>query len=465
MQGVIRTALFLCVAVLMAGYPMTRAQTSEERHALQYAPAPADNPLRGLVPYAGDVRDRFPHSMEFDYLPLSALVTGPGTYNWKPLEELLNAAARRGHQTVFRIYLEYPGRPGGIPKHLLRGGLKVHRYLHSEDPPKYIETPDYSNPELRRTLRTFIRALGQRYDGDPRIGFITAGLLGAWGEWHNYPRDELFASKQVQKEVMDAYEAAFRVTPVLLRYPAGENHPDYVPNHRRPFGYHDDSFAWATLHTGRPDDSWFFMTALRAAGKEALEKWKRYPIGGEIRPEAWGRVFDPDPGHPKIQNFRQCVDATHVTWLMDSGMFGENVPVHRRRRAEEEVRRMGYVFHVPEVRLLYLPDRKVRVRVLVVNRGVAPFYYDWPQQYVLLNARGRVVRQFTARGRLRGLLPGDPPRVWEQVMDVRGLPAGTYRVLLRIPNPLPSGHPLRFANAEQDRDRPGWLTLASCRVP
>lgn len=63
------------------------------RKELAYAPVPVENPLKGLVPYRGDVRQKFPHSMEFSYLPLSSLVTGFHTYNWAPLEELLNEVA------------------------------------------------------------------------------------------------------------------------------------------------------------------------------------------------------------------------------------------------------------------------------------------------------------------------------------------------------------------------------------
>ncbi len=144
-------------------------------------------------------------------------------------------------------------------------------------------------------LRSFIAAFGAKYDGDARIGFITAGLLGTWGEWHTYPRSELMASKQVQAEVMDAYEAAFKKTPILLRYPANEKAWAHAANHLRHLGYHDDSFAWATLATGRKEDDWFFMPAMKAAGKSALEKWKTSPIGGEIRPELWGQIFDDQP--------------------------------------------------------------------------------------------------------------------------------------------------------------------------
>jgi hypothetical protein len=153
--------------------------------------------LKGLVPYQGDVRDFFPHSLEFNYLPYSALVKGYDEFDWTRLEKMLDDIAARGHQTVFRIFLEYPGKKGAVPEFLVNDGLKVHKYLNTNTQPlprAQVETPDYEDQNLRRSLKTFIAALGKRYDGDPRIGFITAGLLGTWGEWHTYPKNELFAS-------------------------------------------------------------------------------------------------------------------------------------------------------------------------------------------------------------------------------------------------------------------------------
>ena len=70
---------------------------------LEYVPAAIDNPLKGLVPYSGDRRDKFPHSMEFSYVPLGELMSGMTTFNWDPLEKLLNDVASRGHQAVFRV--------------------------------------------------------------------------------------------------------------------------------------------------------------------------------------------------------------------------------------------------------------------------------------------------------------------------------------------------------------------------
>jgi hypothetical protein len=213
---------------------------------LEYVPAAVDNPLKGLVPYSGEKRDIFPHSMEFNYLPLGQLMTGMDEFNWQPLENLLNDVTSRGHQTVFRVWTVYPGYDDGIPRFLIKDGLKVTTWLNSATepfPPAKVHTPDYNDPRLRKALKNFIVALGKKYDGDPRVGFLTAGLLGTWGEWHEYPRQDLFASKETQAEVLDAYSAAFHVTPVLLRYPTGDDHWLYTKNADRPFGFHDDSFA------------------------------------------------------------------------------------------------------------------------------------------------------------------------------------------------------------------------------
>jgi hypothetical protein len=414
---------------------------------LVYRPVPIDNPLKGLVPYSGEHRSQFPHSMEFNYFPLRALMPARGKYNWDPLESLLNDVASRGHQTIFRIWLEYPGQPSGLPSFLIDEGVKLTTYA-AEDPnqklPNY--TPDYRNPKLQSALTKFIAALGKRYDGDPRVAYITAGLLGHWGEWHTYPRTELSPPKELETKVMDAYAQAFRRTPVLLRYPADQD-ANHASNRDRPFGYHDDSFAWATLETGKAEDSWFFVSLLKKAG--ATEKWRRYPIGGEIRPEAWRKVFDPNPNDAQIQDFHTCVSQTHATWLMDSGMFSEGTSAEQRARAVREVGRMGYEFTVTQARLTAKD-----LEVTVENRGVAPFYQDWPVELATLSGT-TISKPWKPNWRLTEILPGQSA-TWRTTRPPRG-----KTILMRVPNPMPEGHPLEFANVEQDSDAPGWLTL--CR--
>ncbi len=460
MRSLLNQRLVLLVASVVFTGSVTPVKTFAEPRRLAPAPTPVDNPLKGLVPYARPTPDRFPHSMEFSYLALSELMTGPKTFNWQPLEELLDDVASRGNQTIFRVFLEYPGKKEGIPEFLVKQGLKVHVYKNTNTaplPPAEIRTPDYADANLRAALQSFIAALGERYDGDARIAYITAGLLGTWGEWHTHPRNDLWASVEVQAEVLSAYEAAFHQTPVLLRYPAGPENEEYASNAERPFGYHDDSFAWATLETGRKQDDWFYLVVLRNAGQAAVDKWKSQPIGGEIRPELWGQVFDARPKHKQAQDFAKCVEQTHATWLMDTGMFRQKADPERYERAVAQVRRMGYDIFVQSVDIT-AQEQQLSIEAEVVNQGVAPFYRDWSIELGFLDEQGNVVETREVDWSVANLLPGDAPRAWKASPK---RPETARFVAMRVVNPLPNGKPFHFANADQNRHATGWLTLGT----
>ncbi len=408
---------------------------------LQYSPAPADNPLKGLVPYDGEAtRDRFPHSMEFRYLSLSDLMTGWNQFDWSKLEKKLTESQARGKQSIFRIFLEYPGKDVSIPKFLIQEGVNITAWKAGD---QQAHTPDYSDPRLRKAITQFITALGKKYDGDPRIGFITAGILGMWGEWHNYPRTDLFAPREVQQEVIDAFDAAFHTTHILLRYPAGKDHYQYVDNRKANFGYHDDSFAWATVGTGKKDQDWFFLPTLKAAVLE--EKWKKFPIGGEIRPEIWKTTFT-DQKTGQQEDFMECVHATHVSWLMDSGVFSKKFPLGEERKASaiKAVQKMGYELFLKEARL----DGSTLI-LQIENRGVAPFYYDWPVE-LRYSAPHIRTKPLLPKLKLTTILPGKPTE-WRIELSVK---AAQFQ--LRIANPMKGGLPLRFANEEQGEE---WLEV------
>lgn len=444
------------VLLVLAGWGV--AWGGETVWELKRGEAPVDNPLKGLVPYEGVEEGRFPHSMVFFYQPLGELMAGEGEFRWEVLDRRLDGIAAEGRQAIFRVYLEYPGKRDGIPRYLLDGGLKVRRMEVGDD---VAEVPDYEDARLRGALVSFIGALGKRYDGDARIGYLTAGLLGTWGEWHTHPRAEWFASKEVQREVMDAYEGAFLRTPVLLRYPAGDGDGVYAGNSERRLGYHDDSFAWATLDTGRAEDGWFFVRRLKGAGAE--EAWRTRPIGGEIRPEAWGRVFDAGVGAP-VQDFLRCVEETRVTWLMDTGMFREKAEGERMERAMRGVRRMGYEFFVLRAGISDEVEGVRELRVVVENGGVAPFYQPWKAVFRVEGvADGKVVAEVRSEAGVMGILPGKTAE-WVERMAVRGLEAGRYRAMVQVPNVLKGGRPVGFANAEWEADRAGWLTLGEFEV-
>ncbi|HXT42264.1 MAG TPA: DUF4832 domain-containing protein [Candidatus Angelobacter sp.] len=445
-------------AALLAAARAFTGEVGNTASALSYAPAPSDNPLKGFVPYLR-ADESFPHSMEWDYTKLSDVMTGPTNFNWEPFERKLNAAASRGHQFFARFYLEWPGKKTGVPQYLVDAGLPMRRWTNTNTqpfPPAVDQTPDYEDPQLRAALTNFIHALGRKYDGDPRLGFIGLGLLGTWGEWHNHPHSSWFASKTVQREVMDAYEAAFKRTKLVARYPAGTNDPAYADNSQRAIGYHDDSFAWATLHTGKKPDGWFFETRLRSAN--ALDKWRTQAIGGEVRPEVWKCLFDEPSCAPKGQEFERCVVVTHASWLCNEGVFRGKIQGAARERAIRAVQQMGYELHVAGA-VISVANGKLDVSLTVTNTGVAPFYYDWPVELGALDAEGNLASTWKTDWKLTAIQPDEPAARWRITTNAAALKPGTHQLLLCVPNPLPGGPPLRFANQNQNQHLAGWLTV------
>ncbi len=178
------TAVIL-VLVLLTATLLTACGAKLEKHAIAAGETPEVNPLKGLFPYSADID--FPYSLEWFYLPVSSVHLDEGVFDWTALEYRLNVIATRGHQAVLRFYYDCPGDESGIPQYLLDAGVKVRAYDEPTDLGGGGYCPDYSDPIMRQSMQEFIAEFGKQYDGDPRIGFITEGLLGFWGEWHNCP--------------------------------------------------------------------------------------------------------------------------------------------------------------------------------------------------------------------------------------------------------------------------------------
>jgi hypothetical protein len=105
-------------------------------------------------------------SLEFYYIKLSDVMIGADSFNWSPLDSRLQATAARKRHAIFRFYVHYPGTPSAVPSYL------TIPYIGDE--------PDYNAPALQAAFQKFIQRLGERYDGDKRIAFIQAGLIGKW---------------------------------------------------------------------------------------------------------------------------------------------------------------------------------------------------------------------------------------------------------------------------------------------
>jgi hypothetical protein len=387
--------------------------------------APADNPLKGFIPYTGDGLDnKFPHSMEWFYLSLKDIMNGPKSFTFdKSLEPKLKEAATRGKQSVFRIYLDYPGKKPGIPDFLIKHGHKMLPYKNDDHDNKGGLSPDYRDENLIKAMESSILEMGRLYDGDPRIGFITVGYLGHWGEWHTYPNEHLMAKRSAQLRIIKAFHKAFKTTPFLLRYPADIEKSI-------PCGLHDDSFAFSTL-PGKKED-WHFLTLSKES--KTLDIWKAHPIGGEIYPPLQKKIWSSKPPK-KTQNYEKCVEQTHCTWLINNAVFNGKWKNEDKTKAINAAKKLGYEFYATAFKV----DKGI-LSIKITNKGVAPFYYKWPVSVV----DRRTNKELKTDWDITSILPGENK---EFNIKFSGSTAA-----IKITNPMPSGPSIRFANETQVGD-------------
>ena len=401
--------------------------------ALPAAPGPVSNPLKGYAAYVpgGDYAG-VPTTMDFYETSWRELEPRPGDYRFAQWEAgTMRSAHSRAKRVVLRVWMDYPDKPVGVPRWLVDQGVKMSPY--SDEGIGKGLSPDYADPRLRAALGKFIAAMGARWNKDPQVAYVQLGLLGHWGEWHTYPRTDLWAPEATQKEVVDGMRAAFPDKPLMGRTATGPLSQPWM-------GYHDDYLPDDTLG---PED-WKFLPNLKANGRAG--NWKVAPTGGEMVPGAAARYLGKDWGL-----MARTVREAHWTWIGPYGptMLDSKDPAYLARAAELS-RRMGYQFRLTRLRVA-----SDRVRVEGLNEGVAPFYGAWPARLALLDARGGVAATSDATADVRRWLPG--PFLLDAPLP-KAPKAGAYRLAVGLVDPWTGKPAVRFANRLDVVD--GWTVLA-----
>ena len=488
----------------MAGQPTPPAaspnpDSSLAVHGLTYAAGPVDNPLKGFVPYYnfGDTHSgKFPFSMEWSYFALSEVQNNASdcnSFNWSIVDNFLNDVASRGRQSILRFYVEYPGGTGSHPANGIppcvngKVTMRTNAYWNTT-------SPDYDDPDMINAFTTFIAAFGARYDGDPRIGFIQAGLVGLWGEWHTWPYDadlgpgsdtsdgypNYMPTAATMSTILDAYDAAFNKTSLEVRYAhVGDARTDNI-------GYHDDSFAYIESGTvptaggGKTlpisiDGKWDAFTQINLdVGAE--NAWATKSMGAEVRPEIQLQLFS---GGSQVEPYLPALELSHLTWALNESGIGNYNPTDQT--ASDYVRHMGYDLSVKNAYYNNVaPGAAFKVGVQIENRGVAPFYYPWTVQVGLKNSGGAITSWNTAwdirqvePNQIRAFpdwsVAGNPtyipfgnPYYYEYTIANPGVAAGNYTVVMKVVNPLSGGRQFQFSNNGQGTD--GWLSLGSVTI-
>jgi hypothetical protein len=343
-------------------------------------------PMTGIVFWANneDHVSTDAITLEYSYMPYDAVVRSEGDYDWRPVDDLLDRVAGRGHQAVLRFYYVYPGRPTTVPDYIKALG----DYAETSGIGDGIDDtwyPDWSHPALMDFTLDFFTAFSRRYDEDPRLAFLEVGF-GLWAEYHIYDGPMLLGATFPSRDFQTVFIQHLNRQLKQLRWSISIDAADDqtapfadAPDLRAlDFGLFDDSF----MNAGQDDYNRSCFEFFN------LDRYERAPMGGEFsyytdHDQQYALSYAGPHGVP----FETASANYHITF-----MIGNDQPEYQSLdRIREAGLATGYRFAVTAFR-----SSAADTRVTVRNNGVAPIYYD---AYVSVNG----VR---ADASLKGLLPG-----------------------------------------------------------
>ena len=332
-------------------------------------------------------------TMEFAYMLYSDVCKTKDTYDWTPMENLLNKAASRGHQVVVRFRYTYPGKTCAVPAYIK--ALPEYEATNGKSEGRNTEFPDWRCEELQRFHMEFHRLFAERYDSDPRLAFLQTGF-GLWAEYHIYDGPmklgRTFPSYEFQTKFIKAMGEWFTHTPWCIsidaadrKYAPFQTHHDLLDIK---FGNFDDSFM-CEEHDDYNYNNWKFF---------GTERYKYAPLGGEFSYyEDYDQKHCLDEKGMYGRIFENEVAKYHMTFII-----GNDQPGYQKdARIKKAAMSMGYRFTIKD----YLVKDGEGAAVLIANTGVAPIYRD--AFVAVAGVRGTY--------NLRDLMPGED--VWIEIKD------------------------------------------------
>lgn len=439
------------------------------------------NPMKGLREFFGPgydkVRDEYPYpygSIIKEYMQWNMLedkaddgidkIIAYSNHRWQGVEDI-------NVKVIPRIYIVWmePWH-GGYAKNTYTNNpddlngwhwpSDIPGQVYSEDPNKPI-TGGYFVPSFQDRVKKLVEKAGEAWDNDPRVAYVEMGIIGEFGEQHdpdittywpahdqpNHVENRTWVPG-IEKVLGDAFTKAFKNKKVMVRY--AYEFKDYE------FGIYWDSWS--------ADEE-------KVRGYEEMKKlgdrWKKQPIGGEITWN-WGSLakyksFEEVVGNETtrdlvVQQIRDlhCNHLGGITWAD----FNDQSLIPN---ADMLQRIMGYHFLLSNFTYptSIKQNEPFTVSFDVVNTGSSPFYYDWPVEIALLDAKThqKVWGKPLSSAKISQWMPGDkwdnskkeytePAAVThleESLTLDTGLDTGDYIISVAILDPAGMLPSVRFA--------------------
>jgi hypothetical protein len=483
-------SLITGVAKIVAAFVLMGTSGHElsaaDEQVLRPSPLPAGvevgNPLRGLYTWLDlhTAPTPEPSLDRYKRFPWAQLEPEQGHYDFGAIENELSKLPK-GTKFGFRVMAlnsTWSWKDGSdVPSYIMAkcpGGFFVPVEPKGPRTPAHLYIPDWNDEFFLQRVDRLLAALGQKYDGDPRIAWVDIGIYGNWGEWHVFgladywrgaipyddarlnPRRSGPGTPESQKRIVDAHANAFKKTRLLMM--TADN--GLLPYALRlplpiPIGLRRDSFG--AYHFARD----FLPSETPKADRDlVLDRWKSAPFVVE----SFGppKAFEVGPA-----GLVQDVQTYHIAAIGNGGIGDWD----KLSREEQEGflgagRRAGYRLRIVAVALspTVIRGRQVSLRTQWENSGVTPTYDPWKVRFVLRDVhKVEAAATVTSKVDLQNLLPTKEPALVEDVFTLTAnVAAGKYELRVKISDPRSYDDPLRLAM--QGRNSDGSYTLGTVQV-
>lgn len=402
------------------------------------AQGPAQNPMKGWNATWGDVQEH--SSVSHRYISWRQFEPKDGVFITKAALEKELGLEKEDRHLVLRVYLQWFGNADDGPKQKLPDWV-----VNTQ--PAWIRTGkhggsrsevdrwvlDYNNPEVIKRMHSIVAEIARQWDNDPRVYAIQLGLLGYFGEWHNFNYFEKDAlgtlkpyelSTSTHEEVWLAFGTHFKNKALMGRY-ADQFVDRSVCDPSKPakacaparLGHHNDSFSFTKSPNNKSD-----------AAVQRVSLQLRAPLGGEPKPENKGedlyRNFEGSKALMRELGYSTMSDGHYEP---TKAAVALNVTPDNAQKLKEmrdiylEMHRFfGYNFQISEITIPAFSHSGavVPINVKAKNVGVAPFYYPWTVELALLDEGNRVVASALVDYDIRQLVPSEKEQAFGTTLIV-----------------------------------------------
>jgi hypothetical protein len=371
-----------------------------------------------------------------------------GKYRWDYIDSLLELAHAHDQTLMLRIS-PYKGRPiDDVPAWYREMVGPEREFQHVKWP------VDPENPLYAESFGNMIRALGERYDGNPDLEAVDLAIIGWAGEGGG---SELLSQK-TREVLIDAYTDSFRETPLiaLLMDPA----TNMYARDQIQMGWRIDCIGdlgfWADEQNGWTHMYDFYPREIINCNVQ--NDWKTSPLSFEICGDFnnWKNA----QGYSREQ-VNYIFDQSLKWHISSFNAKSAPVPEEWQDLVDDWLKKMGYRF---VLRRFTFPSQiqqngKLEFTSWWENKGVAPCYKDFAFAIRLKNDSDE--RIFITNADIRTWLPGD--NVYDNhVFIPLDMNPGTYNLQVGIVDAV-KGEP-KVKLAIEGIDNEDWYTLNKIEV-